>query len=71
MNYAEANRQTEILHMLSDEIFTLCKGLCLEQRAPARDADASDDYMKETKDRILKLRRVREELEVIFTGVLL
>lgn len=70
-DYSTAERHIQILHLLSEEIFSEAKALTLEQRAPARDPDVSDDYMKEKKENILKLRKLREEAEVVFSGVML
>lgn len=70
-SYVTAERRVSILHLLTEEIYEEAKALSLEQRAPARDPDASDDFMKEKKEGIKELRKLRERVEEIFSGALL
>ena len=69
--YEKAERHLQILHLLSEEILSQAEQLSLEQRGPARDPDASDDFIKERKENIKKLRELREQAEVVFSGALL
>ena len=54
---------SEIIRLVTEEIVMCTRILKSEESNPGRDADASDDLMKELRDKIKELRRIREELE--------
>jgi len=54
---------SEIIRLVTEEIVKCTRMLKSEECNPGRDADASDDLMKELRDKIKELRRIREELE--------
>lgn len=66
-----SDAQSAIMHALTDEIVGQAKSLASEQRHPGMSADESDQYMREKKNMVLKLRAIRSELEELFTGALL
>lgn len=61
-------RLRSIVSELSDQIAADLNSLESEQFAPRYDVDASDDHMKAMKERIIKLRAFRNEIEEVMTG---
>lgn len=64
------NMQTEqrsklIIDAISEEIAVSIKSLRSEKCYPAMTPDASDDFIKRSEEKILKLRTIREDLEEI------
>lgn len=60
-------RLRSIVGEVSDQIAADLNSLESERSAPRYDADASDDYMKALKERIIKLRAFRNEIEEVIT----
>jgi hypothetical protein len=54
---------------ISDQIQRDLVALAGEQRYPAGNADASDDKIAYHKQRVVELRRIRNDLEDTMTGV--
>lgn len=67
---ASAERQLEIIHKISEEILEQASSCASEQIAPGWTSDDSDDFIKTKKENVEKLRRIRGELEVLFTGMI-
>lgn len=63
--------QTRLMEALSEQIVTDLEWLGGEQSHPGMDADKSDDEIKERKLRVMRLRQMRDELEVLLTGAML
>ena len=63
--------QHEIISGLSEEIATHLGRAASEQRNPGADPDRMDDIIKEGLETAKKLRKIRDDLEVIFTKVIL
>lgn len=63
-----AQRQQEILEALTEEITSQLNLLSLEERRPGADPDASERLLRELRESITQLRRIREELENTFSG---
>ena len=53
---------------ISEMIFTASREFAQEQANPRLDPDASSEYIAERKNFILELRRIRNELENLYTG---
>lgn len=62
--------QLEILQNITEEIGTQSKSCAAEQYSPGHDPDASDEHIKTRAANVRDLRRIREELEDIFTGMI-
>lgn len=59
-----------VLQGLQTLVLSNLQGAAHEQYFPRRDPDNSDDYIKERKERVATLRRLREEFENTVTGIL-
>ena len=58
-----ANRLSEIVTLISDEIQSSSSSLKAEEFHPMRDPDASDDLIKHLREKIVALRSIRTSLE--------
>jgi len=63
--------KTSILVSITTEIINKMLFLGSEQRYPGSDPDKSDNDIKDSKTTIKELRRIRAELEELFTGAIL
>lgn len=68
MHPSQENRLNAIVSHLSGQIADDMQRLSSEERHPSGNADHMDDTIKELKERIRKLRIIREEVERTFTG---
>lgn len=68
MHPSQENRLNAIISHLSGQIAEDMQRLSSEERHPSRNADDMDDTIKELKDRVRKLRVLREQVESTFTG---
>lgn len=68
MNRDEAIKQVE--EGLTYLILSHAGSTASEQYAPSRTSDESDDYIKEHKDWVARLRVIRTEFENLVTGLL-
>jgi hypothetical protein len=57
-----------IINLLSEEISNVMQQCASERTYPARSSDNSDDFIRETREKVIALREIRERLEVIFNG---
>lgn len=62
------NKLKTIVDTISDQIQSDMDCLREEEHHPGFNADASDDKMKELRERIRKLRVLRQDAETILTG---
>lgn len=60
--------QQLIVSGISEDIGRRLSSLAAEECAPMRGADASDDFITQTKREIAALRKCRDDLEEIFAG---
>ncbi len=65
---AMKERQIQIIDGLSAEIREIQLWLANEEARPCRDADDSDQAIRDWKDKICRLRTTRSALETLFTG---
>jgi len=56
---------------ISDQIFSLLTRLAQEEYYPQQNPDLMDDTIRGCKEKIAKLRHLREELENVMSGALL
>lgn len=63
------DQQLQILNELTEQIFLTARACAQEQHTPSRDPDAMDDYIKGKKETLDGLRRIRQELEDLWSGV--
>lgn len=61
-------RKINILNGLTDLIVTELHQLDYAMRSPGADPDTSDAAIDERQHNVKELRRIREELEALFTG---
>ncbi len=57
-----------LINLLSEQIGQRMRAVSNERHYPARSSDESIDFIKATQKDIKSLRRIREELEVVFYG---
>jgi len=65
------DNQKIIIHAMSLEIAAQATSCAGEQMYPAKDPDASEEYIKQKQKSVRDLRLMREELEDLFTGITL
>ena len=58
------------INTLSDIIMDNMVSCASEERYPQRTADEMDDFIKDKREKVQKLREIRSELEYVFTGML-
>lgn len=64
-----SERQQRILNDLTAEIGNQARSCAREQIDPQRGSDDMDAYIEERQQNVAKLRKMREELENLFTGI--
>jgi len=69
-NLQSEELKQRILNDLTTLILRYSTTCAREQYQPSRDADTSDDYIKEHKEWVTRLRHIRENLENLMTGLL-
>lgn len=65
----EPTRQQQIIDLLSEEIAVNLRAQANEERAPGFDPDRMDEIIKERRTAAMKLRGIRQDLEILFSGV--
>jgi hypothetical protein len=64
-------RTEKIVIHLSSLIYSTAQSLASEQYEPSRTPDISDDFLVTQTKRLAALRKMREDLENLMTGVIL
>lgn len=59
-----------LFHLIGKEIAAAQRQVAGEREAPRHDADRSDDVIKEGRNAVKDLRRIRQELEIVFFGAI-
>ena len=62
-------KQQQVLNLLTEMIQDKLRAYQLEYSYPTRSPDESDDYLKRNKEKVQELRRIRGELELVFTDL--
>ena len=62
-------KHQQVLNLLTEMIQDKLRAYQLEYSSPIHSADESDAYLKRTKEKIRELRRIRGELELVFTDL--
>ena len=62
-------KQLQVLNLLTETIQDKLRAYQLEYSYPTRSPDESDDYLKMNKEKVRELRRIRGELEFVFTDL--
>lgn len=62
-------KQSQVLNLLTEMIQDKLVSYSSEYHHPSLDPDASDDYLKRYKEKVRELRRIRGELELVFTDL--
>ena len=71
MTNDDDERVLRVTKQLNNLILRWCYRVATEQRRPMLDPDASDAEIKEGKQVIAGLRKCRDEIEELMTGVML
>jgi hypothetical protein len=66
-----SDEQQVIINSISEEIHSCMLAAKSEQYHPSADADKMDMIIRDNLEKVKKLREIRDNLEVIFTGVIL
>lgn len=68
---SEPTNLQKAIAAVTDEIMHTARVVSGEQSEPMGDVDRSDDTISDGKERIVTLRRIRNELENLESGVIL
>jgi hypothetical protein len=60
---------TYILNSLNDIISEKLRQIASESKGPDHDPDRSDEFLKDTKNEVKHLQRIRGELELLLNGM--
>lgn len=62
-------KHQQVLNLLTEAIQDKLRAYQLEYSYPTRSPDESDDFLKMNKEQVRELRRIRGELELVFTDL--
>lgn len=68
-NPVNNKKHQQVLNLLTEAIQDKLRAYQLEYSYPTRSPDESDDFLKMNKEQVRELRRIRGELELVFTDL--